>query len=187
MVSTDASRPAVFLDRDGTLIHDDGYLADPARVRLLPGAADALIALADAGFARVVITNQSGIGRGMYTRTDFEATQREMERQLRNAGASIDATYHCPHTPDAGCPCRKPGSALYREAIATLNLDPSTSWCVGDKLRDIEPSLELACRAMLVQTGPAPLDVDGARRLNAEIVDDLLAGSVVIRRYLSGL
>ena len=187
MVSTDASRPAVFLDRDGTLIHDAGYLADPALVRVLPGVADALIAMASAGFVRVVITNQSGIGRGMYTHADFEATQREMERQLDDAGASIDATYHCPHTPDAGCPCRKPGTALYREAIATLNLDPSRSWCVGDKLRDLEPSLELGCRAMLVQTDPNPQEIDGARRLNAEIVDDLLAGSAVIRRYLSGL
>ena len=182
-----ASRPAVFLDRDGTLIHDAGYLADPAQVRVLPGVADALIAMADAGFVRVVITNQSGIGRGRYTRADFEATQREMERQLRDAGASIDATYHCPHAPDAGCPCRKPGTALYREAIATLDLDPLRSWCVGNKLRDLEPSLELGSRAMLVRTSPDPQDTDGAQQLDAEIVDDLLAGSAVIRRYLSGL
>lgn len=181
------SRPAVFLDRDGTLIEDRGYLADPGQVRLLPGTAAALIAMEQAGYVRIIITNQSGIGRGRYSLAAFEATQREVEHQLRAAGASVDATYHCPHAPDAGCPCRKPGTALYREAIAALDLDPARSWCVGDKIRDLEPSLELGCRAMLVRTGPEPHDVVGARQLNAEIVDDLLAGSALLRRYLSGL
>jgi len=181
------SRPAVFLDRDGTLIEDPGYLADPLQVRLLPGVAEALVAIEQAGYVRVIITNQSGIGRGKYSLADFHTTQREVERQLEAAGASIDATWYCPHTPDAGCPCRKPGTALFREAIATLDLDGSRSWCIGDNIRDIEPSLELGTRAILLKANPGPDDTAAVERLGAEIVPDLLSGSAVLRRYLSGL
>ena len=179
-----APRPAVFLDRDGTLVEDVGYLADASQVRLLPGAAEALIAIERAGFIRVLITNQSGIGRGKYSASAFEATQHELERQLRAAGASIDITYHCPHAPDAGCLCRKPGTALHREAIATLNLDPVRSWCVGDHIRDLQPAAELGGRSMLVMTGQGATHVDAARALHAEIVPDLPAGSAILTRYL---
>lgn len=148
-----ASRPAVFLDRDGTLIEDPGYLADPAQLRLLPGVADALRSFERAGYLRIVVTNQSGIGRGLYSREAFDATQRELERQLEAAGASIDATYFCPHAPDDGCLCRKPGTALHREAIAAWDIDIGRSWCVGDQPRDVEPAAELGCRGLLVRPG----------------------------------
>ncbi len=109
---SNTERPAIFLDRDGTLIEDVGYLADPAAVRLLPGAASALIEFERAGYLRIVITNQSGIGRGRYPSSAFEATQREMERQLGEAGASINASYHCPHAPDAGCSLPQAGDGV---------------------------------------------------------------------------
>jgi D-glycero-D-manno-heptose 1,7-bisphosphate phosphatase len=184
MTGATAPRPAVFLDRDGTLIDDCGYLSDPAKVRLLPGAAEALIVLEQAGYLRIVVTNQSGIGRGLYPASAFQATQRELERQLAEAGASIDATYCCPHAPDAGCPCRKPGTALHREAIAVHDVDIARSWCVGDQLRDLEPASELGCQALLVRTGQGAGQVTAAEAMDALVAADLAAGSVLLSRYI---
>ncbi|HEX7239268.1 MAG TPA: HAD-IIIA family hydrolase, partial [Longimicrobiaceae bacterium] len=103
-------RPAVFLDRDGTVIHDAHYLADPEGVRLLPGAAEAVARLNRAGVPVVLVTNQSGIGRGLFSEADFRAVQDRVEALLAAGGARIDAVYHCPHAPDADppCDCRKP-------------------------------------------------------------------------------
>lgn len=187
MTGSAADRPAVFLDRDGTLVEDTGYLSTPEQVRLIPGTADTLIALERAGVARIVITNQSGIGRGRYLRSAFDATQRELERQLRDAGATIDASYHCPHAPEAGCLCRKPGTALYREAIATWAINPARSWCIGDQLRDLEPAKELGCHAMLVRTGHGGQHVEAARALGADVSDDLASGLAVLSHYICGL
>ena len=176
-------RAAVFLDRDGTLIEDSGYIGRAEQVRVLPGAAEALVALERAGFLRIVITNQSGIGRGRYSQAAFLATQVELEAQLRDAGAGLDGVYHCPHAPDAGCLCRKPGTALHREAIATWGIDPSRSWCVGDQLRDLMPAVELGCRALLVRTGRGGEHVDAALALGAQVADDLAAGLGVLSSY----
>lgn len=184
MTDQSAPRPAIFLDRDGTLIEDPGYLADPATVRLLPGVATALIALQRAGYLRFVVTNQSGIGRGHYPQAAFEATQRELERQLREAGASLDATYCCPHTPDAGCPCRKPGTALHREAIASFDVDIARSWCVGDQIRDLEPAVELGCQALLVRTGQGARHAAAAAAMAALVAADLAAGAALLSRYI---
>jgi histidinol-phosphate phosphatase family protein len=178
-----ALRAAVFLDRDGTLIEDRGYVSRPGNVHVLPGVAQALVALERAGFLRIVITNQSGIGRGRYPPSAFLATQLELEGQLRNAGASIDGVYHCPHVPDAGCLCRKPGTALHREAIATWGINPSQSWCVGDQLRDLEPASELGCRALLVRTGQGGEHVDAALALGAHVAADLSAGLSLLSGY----
>lgn len=172
---SDPGRPAVFLDRDGTLIEDPGYLADPAGVRLLPGVPEALRRLTAAGVARVVITNQSGIGRGLYDEIAFRAVEAEMEHQLAAAGATIDAVYHCPHTTDAGCDCRKPGVALHRQAIAALGLDPLRSWCVGDRLGDVHAAAALGARAILVRTGEGPAHEAVARAEGIPVVPDLAA------------
>jgi histidinol-phosphate phosphatase family protein len=175
---------AVFLDRDGTLIEDRGYVSRPDHVRLLPGVAGALIGLERAGFLRIVITNQSGIGRGRYPASAFLATQFELEAQLRESGASIDGVYHCPHLPDAGCLCRKPGTALHREAIAAWEIDPRRSWCVGDQLRDLEPAGELGCRALLVRTGQGGEHVEAALALGAHVAVDLPAGLSLLSGYI---
>ena len=182
-MSDSGMQPALFLDRDGTVIEDPGYLASPDHVRLLPGVDAALRAAERAGFLRIVITNQSGIGSGRYPRAAFEATQRELERQLDRAGASITATYCCPHAPEAGCLCRKPGTALHREAMAAWGIDPQRSWCVGDQIRDLQPAAELGCRALLVRTGQGGGHVDAALALGAEVSDDLSAGIAIISRY----
>lgn len=167
------SHPAVFLDRDGTLIDDPGYISDPGQVRLLDGAAEGLAALRAAGYALVVITNQSGIGRGLYRESDFRLVQEEVERQLASTGVVLDLVLHCPHTADAGCPCRKPGTALYREAMARLDLDPAVSWFVGDRPGDVLAAWELGGHPLMVRTGVGSRLVEEAARLQLPQVASL--------------
>lgn len=147
------SRPAAFIDRDGTLIVEREYLADPDGVAFTPGAEDALRRLKAAGYALVLVTNQSGIGRGLYTLEDFRAVQRRIDERLRAAGVSLDGVYWCPHHPDEACACRKPGLALFHQAAAELDLDLAASVYIGDRLKDIEPATALGGRAFLVCTG----------------------------------
>lgn len=170
-----AGRPAVFLDRDGTLIEDPGYLADPAGVVLLPGTATALRALEARGFLRIVITNQSGIGRGLFGEPEFRAVQAEVERQLDEQGATVDAVYHCPHQASDGCACRKPGTALHLAAAARFGIDLVRSWCVGDRLGDVVPAVALGARAVLVRTGVGEANADEARAAGIPVVADLQA------------
>lgn len=170
-------RVAVFLDRDGTIIEDPGYLSDPAQVRLLPGAAEALIELEQQGFARIVITNQSGIGRGRYRLEDFLAVEAEVERQLTACGASIDLFLLCPHAPEDGCTCRKPGTALHREAAARLALELRGSWCVGDRATDVQPAREFNGHGILVRTGQGELHRATVAAEGGEVAADLLAAA----------
>lgn len=179
------TRPAVFLDRDGTLIEDPGYLSDPADVELVAGVAAALRELATAGYALVVITNQSGIGRGRFSSADFLAVQQELERRLHTEGVDLDLVLHCPHTADAGCQCRKPGTALYREAIARLDIDTSRSWFIGDRPSDLLPATLLGGHATLVRTGVGNRHAAEAARLGAHVVEDLTAAVAHLRRQVS--
>jgi D-glycero-D-manno-heptose 1,7-bisphosphate phosphatase len=139
---TDRRRTAVFLDRDGTIIADVGYLREPDQVRLLPGAADAIQRLNDAGWLAVVVTNQSGIARGLLTQDDYRRTERRLDELLAEAGARLDGHYWCPHLPDVSgpCECRKPGTLLYRQAAERFDIDLSQSWWVGDRARDVLPA-----------------------------------------------
>lgn len=154
-------RPAVFLDRDGTLNRErEGALSDPAQLELLEGAAEAAARLAAAGFALVVITNQSAVARGWCTLGEVRAVHGELARRLRAAGAPLAGMYVCPHHPDLGlapyrraCACRKPAAGLLRRAVRELGLDPARSWAVGDALRDLRAGLALGARAILVETG----------------------------------
>jgi D-glycero-D-manno-heptose 1,7-bisphosphate phosphatase len=145
----------VFLDRDGTLVVERHYLADPARVELVEGAAAALKELAAAGYALVVVTNQSGIARGLYGEAEYRAVQRRIEELLRREGVELDGVYHCPHHPDytGPCECRKPAPGLFRRAARELGLDVSRSACIGDRIKDVLPARELGCAAILVRTG----------------------------------
>lgn len=159
------SRRAVFLDRDGTVIADPGYLDHPDGVRLLPGAAEAIARLNRAGYAVVMVTNQSGIGRGYYSEDAFRRVQQEVERQLEARGAHLDAVYYCPHDPTVhACECRKPGLLLFEQAIHELGLEPSTSWFVGDRGRDVAPAGHWGGRAVQVARPDGSFDEgpDGA-------------------------
>ena len=131
-------RPAVFLDRDGTLVEEVPYLHDPGRVVLLPGAA-ALGGLAAAGYALVVVTNQAGVARGLYDEAAVEAVHRRLAELLAGVGVRLDAVLHCPHHPEGtvpgyarACRCRKPGPGMLEAAAGRLGLDLAASWLIGN-------------------------------------------------------
>jgi D-glycero-D-manno-heptose 1,7-bisphosphate phosphatase len=146
-------RPAVFVDRDGTLIVERGYLADPAGVELLPGVAYGLRALIEAGHPIVVITNQSGIGRGYFEAATAYAVMARLRRLLRAERVELTAIYFCPHAPDAGCPCRKPRAALLRRAAEDLVLALRASVMIGDKRIDVATGHNAGALGVLVRTG----------------------------------
>jgi D-glycero-D-manno-heptose 1,7-bisphosphate phosphatase len=147
-----SGRRAVFLDRDGTIIEDVGYLRTPADVRLLPGAAAAIRRLNQQDIPAVVVTNQSGIARGLLSMEDYQAGERRLDKLLRQAGAHLDGHYYCPHLPEltGPCECRKPGTLLYRQAADRLGIDLGASWWVGDRLRDLLPAESLGGRGILI-------------------------------------
>jgi D-glycero-D-manno-heptose 1,7-bisphosphate phosphatase len=148
------SRRYVFLDRDGTLVHDVGYGHRLEDYALLPGVRDGLRRLADAGFRLSVVTNQSGIGRGFYTEAQFHAFQARLREDLAEAGVTLDRTYFCPHLPDAGCSCRKPAPGLLERAARELGADLARSWVIGDRESDAELARRAGCRgAVLVGSG----------------------------------
>jgi len=148
---------AVFFDRDGTLMEEVHYCGDPARVRVLPGVSEALRQLKEAGFRTFVITNQSGIGRGLITEAQYHAVQEELLRQI-GAGA-IDATYFCPDPPAAPSTRRKPEPGMVLEAAAAYDIDLASSYFIGDKSTDIECGRRAGTRTILVLTGyPAEPD-----------------------------
>jgi D-glycero-D-manno-heptose 1,7-bisphosphate phosphatase len=148
-------RPGVFVDRDGTLIEDPGYLRDPAAVRLLPGVGHALARLNAAGIPVVVVSNQSGIARGLLTEAAYHDVQRRLAALLAAEGARFDAEEFCPHLPEitGPCECRKPGVLLFRRAAGRLDIDLARSWWVGDRLRDVLPAETFGGTGILVRTG----------------------------------
>ncbi len=151
----DAPRRAAFLDRDGTIIEDRHYIADPAEVALIPGSADALHRLRALGLALVVVTNQSGIGRGLYTVADYHRVAAETERRLRARGIAVDATRFCTDAPggDPLVTCRKPSPKMYLDAARELDLALRGSYFVGDKRSDLLPARSLGGEGILVRTG----------------------------------
>jgi histidinol-phosphate phosphatase family protein len=180
-MSQDHRRIAAFLDRDGTVIYERGDLGHPDGVELIPGSADAIRRLKEAGFLIVIVTNQSGIARGLFTEDDFRAVQGRMIEMLAAEGVTLDRVYFCPHHPDVGgpCDCRKPGQGMYRRAEKELGIDLSRSLYVGDRWRDVGVTEDVGGRAYLVATGAggagAPEGVEVVRDL-AEAVD-LFLGS----------
>lgn len=148
-------RPALFLDRDGTLIEDVGYPRDPRQVRPLPGAAAALRRLARAGFALVIVSNQSGVGRGLFGRAEADAVHAEVVRRFAQLGVAFEGAFYCYHAPDEGCACRKPAPGLLLRATAELGLDPGRSFMIGDKPIDIEAGVAAACRGVRLGAGAA--------------------------------
>ena len=169
------TRAALFLDRDGTLISDEHYLGDPARVRLLPGAARAIALANSASVPVIVVTNQSGIGRGLITDAQYQLVASEVIQQLASHDARIDATYYCPHAPDAAnaCDCRKPGLGMYQRAALDHGLALADSAYIGDKWRDVAPALATGGLGILVPAAGTPSsDVDRAM-LSAHTASDV--------------
>jgi D-glycero-D-manno-heptose 1,7-bisphosphate phosphatase len=163
---------AVFIDRDGTVVPDHGYLADAAGIELLPGAGTALRALARGGFLLVLVTNQSGVARRYFTLQAVAEQHRRLEELLRVFGVVFDGVEVCPHLPDAGCDCRKPRPGMLVRAAARLGIDLSRSFMVGDKISDVEAGLAAGCRT--VRLG------DGGVAPAAAVVPDLTAAAAWI-------
>ena len=184
-------KPAVFLDRDGTMIEDVGYLDAIARVQLFPWTIDSIRALKRAGLAVVVVTNQSGIARGLIDEALVDATHSYLSERIEAGGGRVDAYYYCPHHPRGSvarlaldCGCRKPARGLVDRAASDLGLDPSRSFVVGDKWIDVQLARAVGARAILVRTGsgtaeegrpPAGVSAD-------TIVDNLAAAASWILR-----
>lgn len=168
---------AVFLDRDGTLIEDPGYLSDPDRVRLLPGAATAVARLNRAGLRVIVVTNQSGIARGLLTERQYLATERRLDELLGSHGARLDAHYYCPHHPDVTgpCECRKPGLLLYRRAAERFGIDLAASWWIGDRLRDVLPAELLGGHGIFVPAESGGPESRQAQARSIRVAGDLVA------------
>jgi heptosyltransferase-2 len=168
----------VFLDRDGTLNYDPGYLKISADLKLLAGVGPALARLKKAGAKLVVVTNQSGVGRGLMTLKDLEAVHARLQGLLEQEDAALDAIYFCPHHPDDGCHCRKPNVGMVERAVSELQLDLRRSYLIGDHARDIQLAHRVGAKAILLT--PAPLDAQTLDRLKVEeAMPDALAKSMV--------
>jgi D-glycero-D-manno-heptose 1,7-bisphosphate phosphatase len=171
-------KKAVFLDRDGTLNVDKGYVWRLSDWEWVPGALEALRRLKAAGFALVAVTNQSGVARGLYRAEDVDALHAEAGRQAREAGAAIDAFYFCPHL--EGCDCRKPLPGMILRGAKDLGVDLGQSWTVGDRLRDIQAGLAAGTRAIFLSNGPEPSDLEKLPATAAVSPDILSAAQVVL-------
>ena len=161
---------AVFLDRDGTVMEDAHHIKSPDHVRLIPGAAAAVKRINDAKVPAIVITNQSGIGRGIFTVHDYEAVKTRFEALLAQHGAHIDASYYCPDHPSATGPsrCRKPATKMFEDAIRDFHLDPANVAYVGDRWRDVAASRKLGGRGVMIFS-PMTTEEDRRRAQEDEI------------------
>lgn len=142
-------------------MEDSGFIGDPARIAILPGVAEALVALAEAGFERIVVTNQSGVARGYFGERDVVAVNRALAEQLAETGASLDAFYYCAHF-EHGCDCRKPAPGMIVRAVAEREIDLARSVVFGDRGSDIALAVAVGIPGILVNemspyTGPSPL------------------------------
>jgi D-glycero-D-manno-heptose 1,7-bisphosphate phosphatase len=169
--------PAVFFDRDGTLMHEVHYCGDPGKVSAIPGASEALLRLKERGFRNIIITNQSGIGRGYFTVQQFEDVQAELLRQL--GPGRVDATYFCPNLPDVNSPRRKPAPGMVLDAVREHDIDLRRSFFVGDAASDIECGRNAGVRTILVATGYGQRDAHSSPDFKVahvvEAVDLILA------------
>lgn len=156
--STAPLRRAVFVDQDGTLIEDVPGNVDPSKLRLMPHAVDALRMLSQEGYLLVLVTNQPGLARGLFSRSAFAHLQASLVALLKESGVTIADTYVCPHAPadaklGAGCLCRKPAPGMLHQAALTHRIDLEKSWMIGDTLDDIEAGRRAGCRSVLLDVG----------------------------------
>jgi D-glycero-D-manno-heptose 1,7-bisphosphate phosphatase len=168
-------RPALFVDRDGTLIKDVGYIKDPNDVELIPETTNAIRRMNYELWPVIVVTNQSGIARGMLGVEDYEAVRARLDDKLAERGAYINAHYYCPHHPDFSgpCACRKPGTLLFDRAIADHAINPVLSVFVGDRWRDIAPALHYGARGILVPGPSTPPEELAMAQEQAEVARTL--------------
>ena len=153
-----ATDKVVILDRDGTLVIDRGYLDDPEGLEFEPGAAEGLKWLYSHGYRLVVITNQSGVGRGLFTLERLEEMNARLNVMVNHVGARLERIYYCPHAPDSGCVCRKPALGLLTRAAADLGFSPASSIMIGDQESDIEFGRRAGATTILIAAGAPTAD-----------------------------
>jgi D-glycero-D-manno-heptose 1,7-bisphosphate phosphatase len=178
-VSGATNHKVVILDRDGTIVIDRNYLSDAAGLEFLPGAAEGLRAMHEQGYRLIVITNQSGVGRGLFSLQSLEQMNLRLQEMFQSNGARLERVYFCPHRPDEHCQCRKPNTQLLKDAAAELGFEPSRAIVIGDKDSDVEFGKRAGAVTMLVATG------DGGRASASiapdYIVRDLQQAAAVLR------
>ncbi|MBI4948845.1 MAG: D-glycero-beta-D-manno-heptose 1,7-bisphosphate 7-phosphatase [Deltaproteobacteria bacterium] len=165
---------AVFLDRDGTINEDTGYLHKPEELVVINGAAEAIKRLNSASVTVVVVSNQSGVGRGYFTDSDVEAVNDRLVDVIGGDGASIDAIYYCNHHPDEDCVCRKPSTGMLKKASAEHGIDLTNSYVVGDKGSDIELAFNAGAKGVLVLTGKGQDESHKLKRPADFVAEDLM-------------
>ena len=182
-LSTNSMRPAVFLDRDGTINEDVGYISDPDQLQLIPGAAEAVQRLRGAGYFLVLITNQAGVGRGLMTEDSLREVLDAFGEMLDDEGACVDAVYYCLHHPEEGvgeylkdCDCRKPKPGMLLRAAEEHQIDLSRSFMVGDHMGDVLAGKNAGCQTALVLTGHgkdelARVDGEGRSKIDKVAAD----------------
>jgi D-glycero-D-manno-heptose 1,7-bisphosphate phosphatase len=179
------SRRFAILDRDGTINEEVGYVLHPAEMRLMPGAAEAIHRIRELGLGVVVVTNQSPIGRGLLTEQRLGDIHDRLRGLLADDGATVDEIEFCPHTPEDGCACRKPGTEMVERAARLLDFDPSAAFVVGDHAGDMRMGRALGATTILVLTGHGTEECEGATPFADHIADDLLGAARIIESLLA--
>jgi D-glycero-D-manno-heptose 1,7-bisphosphate phosphatase len=177
------SRRFVLVDRDGTINEElsPEYVLDPGQLRLIRGAAGALRELRGLGLGIIVVTNQSPVGRGWLSLDQLDTIHARLSELLAAEGASLDGFYACPHDPDDGCECRKPGIGLAMRAAAEHGFDPAESFVVGDHRGDVEMGRRIGARTFLVRTGHGREELAKAEPFADHVVADLAEATTIIR------
>ncbi len=178
---------AIILDRDGTLIKERNYISRVGDIKILDGVSEALILLRDAGFKIIIATNQSGVARGFFNEKKVKKINKEVCQRLKRAGAVVDGVFYCPHHPDAQCACRKPAPGMIKEAQKRFNLDLKRSFCIGDKLTDVEFGKNAGLSAILLLTGYGAVESKKISKNAAKpdyVAPNMLAAAVWILKKL---
>ncbi len=144
---------AIFMDRDGTICEEVGFLDDLSKLRLINGSAEAIRMINKSGMKAVVVSNQSGVGRGLFTENFVNNVHKKLKEILRKENAFLDGIYYCPHLPDAGCTCRKPETGMIKRALDDMDIDLKKSYMIGDKAIDIEFAHRAGAKGVMVRTG----------------------------------
>jgi len=172
---------AVFIDRDGTIIQDIGYESKWDRKLLIPGSIEAIKLLNEKRFKVIIVTNQAGVAKGYFTEEDVILFHKLMKEYLKSKGAIIDAIYHCPHSPDDSCDCRKPKPGMLKKAEKEFNIGLSSSYMIGDKKSDIDTGKSAGCKiAILVLTGHGTRELENNNyNINCDFVAENLYDAVM--------
>jgi D-glycero-D-manno-heptose 1,7-bisphosphate phosphatase len=178
-------RRFALLDRDGTINVERGILGDPDGIELLPGAAEGLRCLGGLGLGLVVVSNQSGVGRGHYTVAQADAVNARLSDLLARDGIVLDGIYICPHTPDDGCDCRKPAPGMAHRAARELGFDTTRVFMIGDKAIDVGMGRRIGATTFLVRTGYGKAEEEAAGEDADYVVDDLAQAAKLIASVLT--